>query len=149
MAKRVIKKTAKSGAKAVKVSTESSKVLSRGQKKRSDKRDAYAWKKTALEAAVRDQKIAVVGKALGTMDDLSRAMELPELDDLIQFKEKAVKRNVTQKSGAAMKHGARQAMREQELKRFDEVIKFQPFLENPAGAVQAHIRNQAAQQARK
>merc|ERR1719326_1097054 len=104
--------------------------LSRGQRKRQAKRDNFARKFDFVQYQLKKKSGEVDDSALGDLVDISA-----ELKKIQKAAEKTLPAS-TKDSRAR-----RSAQSSSEMKQFEAVLNFQPFQQDPFGALQAHLTN--------
>ena len=136
MGKSRIRAKVKSASKVKGAVSTAPKVLTKGQRTRKLKRDTQVWKKEVLGNVIRNKTIDSCGVALGTMDALAEAITSEEVIK--------PSKPTKPKSQGCKKKAALHAQRVKDLEIVNQILAFKPFIDNPLGIIQTHLKNQAS-----
>uniref|UniRef100_A0A0G4I124 Ribosome biogenesis protein SLX9 n=1 Tax=Chromera velia CCMP2878 TaxID=1169474 RepID=A0A0G4I124_9ALVE len=113
--------------------------LSRGQRRRRDKKEAWQ-RKFDFAGYMRDQ---MERRDLGALDLAGLTKEISSLPTSGPGEESA---GGPKGSSQPTSRKKREELKKQEYTKFNQVLQFQPFQQNPFGALQQHLRNSIAVQ---
>eukprot|EP00389_Voromonas_pontica_P004990 GDKH01007446.1.p1 GENE.GDKH01007446.1~~GDKH01007446.1.p1 ORF type:complete len:181 (-),score=20.91 GDKH01007446.1:84-569(-) len=109
-------------------------ILTRGQRKRREKKESWLRKFDFAQYAQlqREQREADLGKIV-SLDELG--------DELTAIEEAQKKRQEAAQSHDKTTRKKKQRMAEREMQRFDAVLNFGRFQQDPFGTLQLHLKN--------
>mmetsp|Transcript_118498 Transcript_118498/g.369073 ORF Transcript_118498/g.369073 Transcript_118498/m.369073 type:complete len:217 (-) Transcript_118498:99-749(-) len=115
--------------------------ISRGQRKRRERREGFLRKFEFVNSAVRQEERAKDGGALGDLDSLAAAAEEAARE------EKATAPEAGEgKKKRPMSRRAQALATEREMSQYQQVIKVEAFQKDPLGALEQHLRNSIKKQ---